>query len=59
MEPKNERTPAQQPQPSEQPPAPRKRFRIEQLEQRIAPKKGKSQGCAICPPADSSSSVSY
>ncbi len=46
MESKNERTPSQQPQPAEQPPTPRKRFRIEKLEERIAPKKkgGGSQG---------------
>ena len=46
MESQNDRTtsegprPADQPRPAEQPPTPKKRFRIEKLEERIAPKKG-------------------
>ena len=40
MDTKNVRTPPEQSQPAEQPPAPKKRFRIEKLEERIAPKKG-------------------
>ncbi len=50
METKNERTPAQQSQPSEQPPAPKKRFRLEKLEERIAPKKkGAPSSTDVCP----------
>jgi hypothetical protein len=41
---KNDRTPSEQSQPAEQPPAPRKRFRIEKLEERIAPSKGNGKG---------------
>jgi hypothetical protein len=39
MEPKSQRTPPEQPWPA-QPRAPRKRFRIRKLEERIAPKQG-------------------
>src|SRR5262249_18717177 len=38
MEPNHERTPPEPARPAE-PPAPRKRFRIQKLEERIAPKK--------------------
>ncbi len=46
MESKSERTAAEESRPAKQRPAPRKRFRIEKLEERIAPKKkgGSSQG---------------
>ena len=39
MNPKNDRTQPERPASAERP-APRKRFRIEKLEERIAPKKG-------------------
>jgi hypothetical protein len=38
MEPNRKST--DEPRPAEQPPAPKKRFRIDKLEERIAPKKG-------------------
>jgi len=42
---KNDRKPTDQPiSPEPQAPAPRKRFRIEKIEERIAPKKGGGQG---------------
>ena len=40
MEPKTERKPTEQLRTTEPPEAPKKRFRIEKLEERIAPKKG-------------------
>ncbi len=41
MEPKNEnnRTPSEETRPAEPPQVPKKRFRIEKLEERVAPKK--------------------
>ena len=41
MDQQNDRQPSGRPRPVEQePPAPRKRFRIEKVEERVAPKKG-------------------
>jgi hypothetical protein len=40
MEPQNDRTPPEPPQPAGPPPAPKKRFRFVKLEERIAPQKG-------------------
>ena len=48
MEPNSERTPPEQPRPPE-PPGPRKRFRIQRLEERIAPKKGRDKNTHACP----------
>ena len=62
MEPMNEHTPSEQPRPAEQPPAPKKRFLIEKLEERIAPGQGNAtkKGCSsIGIDYGSSSSVSY
>ena len=50
MNPKNDRTKSRQPRPAETP-APPRRFRIEKLEERIAPKKGgngKGNGSFCC-----------
>jgi hypothetical protein len=53
MEPQNEndRTPSRQPPPAEAPPpAPKKRFRIEKLDERIAPRRKGVQGSNdVCP----------
>jgi hypothetical protein len=51
MDPKTDRTqhdrsPADAPRPTEAPSAPRKRFRIEKIEERVAPKKGGDSGTA-------------
>jgi hypothetical protein len=40
MNPKAEHERPEQPRPAEQPPAQKKRFRIEKVEERIAPRKG-------------------
>ncbi len=51
MEPKNEneRTPSEETRPADQPQVPRKRFRLEKLEERVAPKKkhGNSSGDVV------------
>ncbi len=57
MEPKNERPLLEHPRPAEQRPAPRKRFRIEKLEERIAPKKCK--GCSSTTSEPTSGGASF
>ena len=56
---KNDRTPAERSQPAEQPPSPRKRFRIEKVEERVAPKKQVNGSASGSFDLTSSSSTSY
>lgn len=56
MTPKNDRTQSEQPRPAAEP-TPRRRFRIEKLEQRIAPKRG-GKGTKNCGLSDGNGSAS-
>ena len=48
MQPSDDRKPTEGPRPEDMPKTPRKRFRIERLEERVAPRKG-GNGTNNCP----------